>query len=222
MNTRSLAKMGPWEQSGHISLVPTLWRRHQRKKESCLDYIFCQGEVAICGCWLSTWRRGRQPAGIYIQPWKWPLGPLTCGMNALPYKSPHCECLNIPNWSPNRPFEFYERSTTTRPSLSHVKDCDNICGPKLCAHQYLPKICRQYLSVWQSSICLSCSPIRSRQSYFVWRHADRESRRSICSLLQHKTIWIWNVLKMMFFSNWFPFKVKIVRRRNLLKNSWPL
>ena len=41
MNTRSLAKMGPWEQSGHISLVPTLWRRHQRKRESCLDYIFC-------------------------------------------------------------------------------------------------------------------------------------------------------------------------------------
>ena len=77
MNTRSLAKMGPWEQSGHISLVPTLWRRHQRKRESCLDYIFCQGEVAICGCWLSTWRRGREPAGIYIQPWKWPLGPLT-------------------------------------------------------------------------------------------------------------------------------------------------
>ena len=74
-----------------------------KESESCLDYIFCQGEVEICGCWLSTWRRGREPAGIYIQPWKWPLGPLTCGMNALPYKSPHRECLNIPNWSPNRP-----------------------------------------------------------------------------------------------------------------------
>ena len=134
MNTRSLAKMGPWEQSGHISLVPTLWRRHQRKRESCLDYIFCQGEVAICGCWLSTWRRGGEPAGIYIQPWKWPFGPLTCGMNALPYKSPHCECLNIPNWSPNRPFEFYERSTTTRPSLS----CEGL---------------RQYL--WAQAVCAS-------------------------------------------------------------------
>ena len=41
------------------------------------------------------------------------------------------------------------------------------------------EICRQYLSVCQqSSICLSCSPIRGRQSYFVWR--SRASNRSLC------------------------------------------
>ena len=44
MNTRSLAKMGPWEQSGHISLVPTLWRRHQRKGKVVWIIFFVKGK----------------------------------------------------------------------------------------------------------------------------------------------------------------------------------
>ena len=44
MNTRSLAKMGPWEQSGHISLVPTLWHRHQRKGKVVWIIFFVKGK----------------------------------------------------------------------------------------------------------------------------------------------------------------------------------
>ena len=221
MNTRSLAKMGPWEQSGHISLVPTLWHRHQRKGKVVWIIFFVKGKWQYVDVGSQLGGEAGNQLAFTFNPgndlwvhWhvEWML---------YHTKAPTVNVLTYQIEAPTGHLNSM-RGLRQPGQASHVKDCDNICGPKLCAHQYLPKICRQYLSVWQSSICLSCSPIRSRQSYFVWRTADRESKRSICSLLQHKTIWIWNVLKMMFFSNWFPFKVKIVRRRNLLKNSWPL
>ena len=138
-------------------------------------------------------------AGISIQPWKCPFSLLTCGMNVLPTKPPNCWCL-LPYQSPYQTHAIWilwAGLVNRLANFTNVKDCDNICWHLTTifaslAHQCLPKFVD---NICQSSICLSCSPIRGRQSYFVWRPTDprtQASNRSICALFQLKTILWWN------------------------------